>query len=96
MILETLATFVVIGAVGAWLAGVVEGFGFGFGPRGALLNLIAGVAGSCAGGWLFNHFRDIQGAGLPGDLIGAAAGATILLFGSGLFLRAASFREPAP
>ena len=76
MAAETLITFLVIGAIAGWLAGVfVRGYGFGLAG-----NVFVGVIGSLVGGWLFTHFRLIHGEGLLGHVIGAAVGAVILLF----------------
>jgi uncharacterized membrane protein YeaQ/YmgE (transglycosylase-associated protein family) len=74
--LEPLIIFLVIGAIAGWLAGViVKGYGFGLAG-----NVVVGVIGSFVGGWLFTHFRLVHGSGWLGSVIGATAGAVILLF----------------
>lgn len=76
MAVEPLVIFLVIGAIAGWLAGVlVKGYGFGL-----VGNIAVGVAGSFIGGWLFTHYRLVHGGGLLGAVIGATAGAVILLF----------------
>jgi uncharacterized membrane protein YeaQ/YmgE (transglycosylase-associated protein family) len=88
---ETLIIFLAIGAMGGLVAGFVEdGHGPGLGG-----NILAGLVGSCAGGWLFNHFRQMHGGGVPGDLIGATAGGIILLFLFRLSPRAVWLKAPA-
>jgi uncharacterized membrane protein YeaQ/YmgE (transglycosylase-associated protein family) len=74
--IEPLIIFLVIGAIAGWLAGViVKGYGFGLAG-----NMLVGVIGSFIGGWLFTSFRLIHGGGLLGAVIGATAGAVVVLF----------------
>jgi uncharacterized membrane protein YeaQ/YmgE (transglycosylase-associated protein family) len=75
MAIEPLIIFLVIGAVAGWLAGIIVK-GYGFGPGG---NIVVGVIGSSVGGWLFSHFRLINGGSLLGAVIGATVGAVILI-----------------
>ena len=76
MATEPLIIFLLVGAVAGWLAGVVvRGYGLGL-----IGNIFVGVIGSFIGGWLFTHFHLIHGGGLLGDVIGATAGAVVLLF----------------
>jgi uncharacterized membrane protein YeaQ/YmgE (transglycosylase-associated protein family) len=83
MTVETLIIFLVIGAVAGWLAGVlVRGYGFGL-----VGNMLVGVIGSFIGGWLFTSFHLIHGGGLLGSVIGATAGAVLLLIIVRLFRR---------
>ena len=85
MALESLIIFLIIGAVAGWLAGIiVKGYGFGL-----LGNIVIGVIGSFIGGWLFDRFGLIHGGGILGTLIGATAGAVILLLLLRLVRRAA-------
>ena len=74
MAIEPLIIFLVIGAVAGWFAGIIVK-GYGFGPGG---NIVVGVIGSFVGGWLFSHFRLVNG-GLLGAVIGATVGAVILM-----------------
>jgi uncharacterized membrane protein YeaQ/YmgE (transglycosylase-associated protein family) len=76
MSVESLLIFLLIGAVAGWLAGiVVRGGGFGL-----IGDIVVGVIGSFIGGWLFTSFRLIHGGGLLGAVIGATAGAVVVLF----------------
>ena len=85
MALESLVIFLIIGAIAGWLAGIiVKGYGFGL-----LGNIVIGVVGSFIGGWLFDRFGLIHGGGILGTLIGATAGAVILLLLLRLVRRAA-------
>ncbi len=71
-----LVIFLLIGAVSGWLAGtLIKGGGFGlFG------NMIVGIIGSVAGGFLFGSLG-ISANGLIGSIVTATIGAIILLFG---------------
>jgi len=73
--LESLLIFLLIGAIAGWLAGViVKGYGFGL-----IGNIVVGVIGSFVGGWLFARFHLIQAGGFIPTIIGATAGAVVLL-----------------
>ena len=72
---ESLLIFLVVGALAGWLAGlIVKGYGLGL-----IGNIVVGVIGAFIGGWLFDHFRLLHGNGFVGAVIGATAGAVILL-----------------
>ena len=74
--------FLVIGAVAGWAAGkLMEGRGFGI-----LGNLIVGVLGALAGGFLFRSLG-ITAGGIAGALVTALVGAVVLLFLVGLIKR---------
>jgi uncharacterized membrane protein YeaQ/YmgE (transglycosylase-associated protein family) len=80
---QPLIIFLVIGAIAGWLAGVlVRGYGFGL-----VGNMLVGIIGSFIGGWLFTSFHLIHGGGLLGAVLGAAAGAVLLLIIARLFRR---------
>jgi len=85
MTLESLLIFLLIGAIAGWLAGViVKGYGYGL-----IGNIAVGVVGSFIGGWLFDRLGVLHGGGYLSMLIGATAGAVILLFLIRLVRRAA-------
>ena len=65
-----LLIFSAIGAVAGWLAGILMK-GRGFGPLG---NIIIGIVGAIAGGFLFGLL------GLVGSIVTAIVGAAVLLF----------------
>lgn len=72
---------VITGLLAGWLAG--ENLTTrGFGMQGGLL---AGMAGAVAGGYLWGVIPGAQVLGLPGVLVGAALGASLLLGLSCLF-----------
>jgi len=65
-----LLIFSAIGAVAGWLAGILmKGRGFGL-----LGNIIIGIVGAIAGGFLFGLL------GLVGSIVTAIVGAAVLLF----------------
>ena len=85
MALESLLTFLLVGAIAGWLAGVlVKGYGFGL-----IGNIVVGVIGSFVGGWLFDRFRVVHGNGILGAVLGATLGAVVLLLIIRLVRRAA-------
>jgi uncharacterized membrane protein YeaQ/YmgE (transglycosylase-associated protein family) len=70
-----LVWFLIIGAVSGWLAGQIwKGAGLGL-----IGNIIAGIAGDVAGGWVAGK-SGIGGGGLFWQIIIAAGGAWLLLF----------------
>ena len=74
-----LLTWIVVGAIAGWLAGkVMKGSGFGL-----IGNIVIGVIGALAGGWLastlFNMPDAISGFNLP-TIIVAFLGAVVVLF----------------
>jgi uncharacterized membrane protein YeaQ/YmgE (transglycosylase-associated protein family) len=67
--------FLLIGAISGWLAGQLwKGSGFGL-----IGNIVVGIIGGFAGGWLAGHFG-IGGGGLLWQILIAAGGAWVLLF----------------
>lgn len=82
---ESLVIWLIVGGVAGWLAGlIVRGGGFGL-----IGNIIVGIIGSFIGGWLFNYFGIIADGGIFGAIIGATAGAVVLLFLASLVRRTA-------
>lgn len=74
-----LALLVVVGALVGWLASlIVKGGGTGFRDN-FWGNVLIGIGGSLLGGWLLPMIG-INFSGLVGHLIGAVAGAVILIF----------------
>jgi len=70
-----LLIFILVGAIAGWLAGLlIRGRGFGL-----IGDVIVGIVGSFIGGWLFNYFHIAIGSGFIGAIVGATAGAIILL-----------------
>jgi uncharacterized membrane protein YeaQ/YmgE (transglycosylase-associated protein family) len=80
-----LVIWLVIGAVGGWLAGqIIAGGGFGL-----VGNIILGIVGAFVAGWLLPRIGLYIGGGIVGDIINAAIGAVIVLVVIGLIRRAA-------
>lgn len=76
MSLEGVLIWLVIGAVAGWLAGnIVKGYGFGL-----VGNIVVGIVGALVGGFVFGAIGVVNTLGLVGTLIGATAGAVLLLF----------------
>jgi uncharacterized membrane protein YeaQ/YmgE (transglycosylase-associated protein family) len=75
MPLETLLIWLLIGAVAGWLAGViVKGGGFGiFG------DIVVGIVGAFAGGWLLPRLGIQLGVGIVSIIASATIGAVVLL-----------------
>jgi uncharacterized membrane protein YeaQ/YmgE (transglycosylase-associated protein family) len=75
MPLETLLIWLLIGAVAGWLAGViVKGGGFGI-----LGDIVVGIVGAFAGGWLLPRLGVQLGVGLVSIIASATIGAVVLL-----------------
>ncbi|CAM2197911.1 Transglycosylase associated family protein [Paraburkholderia kururiensis] len=75
MTLYQIATWIVIGIVAGWLAGmIVSGSGFGI-----LIDIVVGIAGAFIGGWLASLLGIGVGGGLLGSVLVAVAGAVVLL-----------------
>ena len=68
--------FLFVGAVAGWLAGIfMKGNGFGLAG-----DVLVGVAGAFAGGFVFHLMGLTPGTGLADGLLVAFAGAIVLLF----------------
>ncbi|QDT95571.1 GlsB/YeaQ/YmgE family stress response membrane protein [Gimesia aquarii] len=75
MDLTGLITFLIIGAIAGWLAGIImKGGGFGL-----LFNMVIGVLGAVVGGLLFG-LLGIAAVGFIGSIVTATVGAILLLF----------------
>lgn len=71
-----LLSFLLVGLVAGWLAGVLaKGGGFGI-----LGNIIIGVVGAFIGGTLFQRLGVAAGSGMIGSIIVATIGALVLIF----------------
>ena len=80
MPMETLLIWLLVGAVAGWLAGViVKGGGFGL-----LGDIVVGIVGAFAGGWLLARLGVNLGVGYVSVIASATIGAVVLL----LLLRA--------
>jgi uncharacterized membrane protein YeaQ/YmgE (transglycosylase-associated protein family) len=86
--MDHLIFWIVVGIIAGFLAkSVVPGEG----PGGIVGDLIVGVVGAFAGGWLFNTFLGRSYGGWVGSTLVAFVGAVVLL----LVLRAVSGRRAA-
>ncbi len=75
MSMEGVLIWLVIGAVAGWAAGnIVKGYGFGL-----VGNIVVGIVGAFVGGFVFGAIGVVNTMGLLGTLIGATAGAVLLL-----------------
>jgi len=75
MPVETLLIWLIVGAVAGWLAGViVKGGGFGL-----LGDIVVGIVGAFAGGWLLPRLGVELGVGLVSVIASATIGAVVLL-----------------
>lgn len=75
MDLTGLITFLIIGAIAGWLAGIImKGGGFGL-----LANMVIGVLGAVVGGVVFG-LLGIAAVGFIGSIVTATVGAILLLF----------------
>jgi len=68
-------SWLVIGAVAGWLAGVlVKGGGFGL-----LVDILVGIVGAFIGGWLAGLFGIGISGGIAASIVTATIGAVVLL-----------------
>ena len=75
MDLQSLITWLIIGAVAGWLAGVlVKGGGFGL-----LADIGIGILGAFIGGWLAGVLHISIGSGWISSIVTATLGAVVLL-----------------
>ena len=76
MTIETLVTWLIVGAIAGFLASaLVRG-----GNAGLIGNIVIGIIGAFVGGWLFRYFGIATGGGLLGTIAGATVGAVLVLF----------------
>jgi uncharacterized membrane protein YeaQ/YmgE (transglycosylase-associated protein family) len=81
----SLITWLIIGAVAGWLAGlIVKGYGFGL-----VGNIVIGIIGAVISGWLLPMIGVVIGGGIIAAIIDAVIGAVILLVIIGFFKKAA-------
>jgi len=75
MAVETLLIWLLIGAVAGWLAGmIVKGGGFGL-----VGDIVVGIVGAFAGGWLLPRLGIFFGVGIVSAIVSATIGAVVLL-----------------
>ena len=80
MDLPELLTFLAIGAVAGWLAGlIIKGGGMGL-----LGNIVIGIIGAVIGGYVFGLLGIKIGVDIIGSIVTATVGASLLLFIIGL------------
>ncbi len=73
-----LLSWIIVGFMAGWLAGIVTGTG---GRRGCLGNIVLGVIGAIVGGWLMNFFGKMGPTGFNMWSIGVALlGAVVVLW----------------
>ena len=83
--IESLITWLIIGAVAGWLAGlIVKGYGFGL-----VGNIVIGIIGAVIAGWLLPMIGVVIGGGIIAAIMDAVIGAVILLVIIGFFKNAA-------
>lgn len=74
----SLLSWIIVGIVAGWLAKMVIP---GEGPRGVLGDLVIGVVGAIAGGWIFNYFGHPGATGVNvGSIVVAFLGAVVVLW----------------
>ena len=81
---RALITWLIVGGVAGWLAGmVVKGTGYGL-----IGDIIVGIVGALIAGWLLPQVGIAIGSGIVGAIINAFIGAVILLIVLRLIKRA--------
>ena len=81
---QALITWLIVGGVAGWLAGmVVKGSGYGL-----IGDIIVGIVGALIAGWLLPRVGIAIGGGIVGAIINAFIGAVILLIVLRLIKRA--------
>jgi len=74
----SIMTWIIVGIIAGWLAKAVIP---GEAPRGVLGDLLIGVVGAIAGGWIFNYFGHPGATGLNiGSIVVAFVGAVVVLW----------------
>ena len=74
----TLLAWVIVGIIAGWLAKMVIP---GEAPKGVLGDLVIGVVGAIAGGWIFNYFGHPGATGVNvGSIVVAFIGAAVVLW----------------
>ena len=74
----SILAWIIVGIIAGWLAKRVIP---GEGPRGVLGDLVIGVVGAIAGGWMFNYFGHPGATGVNiGSIVVAFIGAVVVLW----------------
>ena len=74
----SMLSWIIVGIVAGWLAKMVIP---GEAPRGVLGDLVTGVVGAIAGGWIFNYFGHPGATGVNiGSIVVAFIGAVVVLW----------------
>jgi uncharacterized membrane protein YeaQ/YmgE (transglycosylase-associated protein family) len=74
----TVLAWLIVGLIAGWLAKMVIP---GEAPRGVLGDLVIGVVGAIAGGWIFNYFGHPGATGVNvGSILVAFVGAVVVLW----------------
>jgi uncharacterized membrane protein YeaQ/YmgE (transglycosylase-associated protein family) len=74
----SILAWLIVGIIAGWLAKMVIP---GEAPRGVLGDLVTGVVGAIAGGWIFNYFGHPGATGVNvGSIIVAFIGAVVVLW----------------
>ena len=74
----TILAWLIVGIIAGWLAKMVIP---GEAPKGVRGDLVIGVAGAIAGGWIFNFFGHPGATGLNvGSIVVAFVGAVVVLW----------------
>jgi uncharacterized membrane protein YeaQ/YmgE (transglycosylase-associated protein family) len=74
----SILSWLIVGIVAGWLAKMVIP---GEAPRGMLGDLVIGIVGAVAGGWIFNYFGHPGATGVNiGSIVVAFIGAVVLLW----------------
>ncbi|HMP89947.1 MAG TPA: GlsB/YeaQ/YmgE family stress response membrane protein [Kiritimatiellia bacterium] len=80
MDINQLVTILIVGGVAGWVAGlIIKGGGFGI-----IGNIVVGILGAFAGGFIFQTLGINIGSGLAGAIVTAVIGAVVILFVVGL------------
>jgi len=74
----SILAWLIVGIIAGWLAKMVIP---GEAPRGVLGDLVTGVVGAIAGGWIFNYFGHPGATGVNvGSIVVAFIGAVVVLW----------------
>lgn len=82
--IDSIIVWLIVGALGGWLAGlIVKGGGFGL-----LGNIVIGIIGAVVAGWLLPQLGINLGTGIVRAIINSAIGAVVVLVILSLIRRA--------
>lgn len=76
--------WIIIGGLAGWVASILTK---NDARMGILSNIVVGIIGAIAGGWILSLLGFTSGAGLIGSFLTALLGATLLLWVTGLILK---------